>query len=81
MAKLLTDTALATLKAFWDGHDGGLIPFYFYDPFAANPVGSNYDPTGSSVTGRYTVVFRGNWSETTGMLRTQTGQIQLVEVA
>ena len=55
--------ALATLYNFWVAQNGGLTPFAFYNPFepaAGQPVGSNYDATGSSIQGRYTVVFRGS---------------------
>src|ERR1041385_2140286 len=54
-----TPAALATLRAFWDAHGGGLIPFYFYNPFEPVPgheIGSNYDATGISTQGRHTGV-------------------------
>jgi len=76
LAKRLTATLAITLKAFWDGQQGGVVPFLFY-----NLAEGTYDPTGNSTQGRYTVVFRGNWSQTTGMLRTDVPQIDLVEVA
>jgi hypothetical protein len=76
LAKRLTATAAAALKTFWDGQQGGLIPFLFY-----NLIEGPYDPTGAATLGRYTVVFRGNWSQTTGLLRTDIPQIELVEVA
>lgn len=79
-AKKLTAALLADLKTFWDAQEGGLIPFLFYNPFEANPVGSNYDPTGSSTTGRVTVVFRGSWGQSTGLLRSDVPQLELVEV-
>jgi len=76
LAQLLTSVRVVALKAFWDGHQGGVVPFLFYNL----PEGA-YDPTGNSTQGRYTVVFRGNWSQTTNMLRTDVPQIELVEVA
>ena len=76
LAKRLTATLAITLKAFWDGQQGGVVPFLFY-----NLAEGTYDPTGNSTQGRYTVVFRGNWSQTTGMLRTDVPQIDLVDVA
>jgi len=83
LTKRLTPTALATLKTFWDAHVGG-IAFLFYNPFepaSGQPIGSNYDAGGSSTQGRYTCVFRGSWTQQAGMARTQTGQIEFVEVA
>jgi hypothetical protein len=75
---------LELLKAFWEAHNGGMVPFAYYNPFepiSGQPIGSNYDPTGASTVGRYTVVFRGNWSQSTGLARTDVPQLQLVEVA
>ena len=76
MTKKLTATAAAALKTFWDGQGGGLIPFLFY-----NLIEGPYDGTGAATLGRYTVVFRGNWSQATGLLRTDVPQLELVEVA
>jgi hypothetical protein len=76
LAQRLTAARAAALKAFWDGQQGGLVPFLFY-----NLAEGACDPTGNSTQGRYAVVFRGNWSQTTGMLRTDVPQIELVEVA
>ena len=76
LAQRLTAARATALKAFWDGHQGGVVPFLFY-----NLAEGAYDATGNSTQGRYTVVFRGNWSQTTGMLRTDVPQIELVEVA
>ena len=75
---------LELLKAFWDAHDGGLIPFVYYNPFepiSGQPIGSNYDATGASTVGRYTVVFRGAWSQSSGLARTDVPNIELIEVA
>ena len=76
IAQRLTAARSIALKAFWDGQQGGVVPFLFY-----NLAEGTYDPTGNSTQGRYTVVFRGTWSQTTGLLRTDVPQIELVEVA
>lgn len=76
LAQRLTAARVVALKAFWDGRQGGVVPFLFY-----NLAEGAYDATGNSTQGRYTVVFRGNWSQTTNMLRTDVPQIELVEVA
>jgi hypothetical protein len=76
LAQRLTAARAAALKAFWDGRQGGVVPFLFY-----NLAEGAYDATGNSTQGRYTVVFRGSWSQTTGMLRTDVSQIELIEVA
>jgi len=76
LAQRLAAARAAALKAFWDSQQGGVVPFLFY-----NLAEGTYDATGNSTQGRYTVVFRGNWSQTTGILRTDVPQIELVEVA
>jgi hypothetical protein len=76
LAQRLTAARAIALKAFWDGQQGGVVPFLFY-----NLAEGTYDATGNSTQGRYTVVFRGSWSQTTGLLRTDVPQIELVEVA
>jgi len=76
LSKRLTATPAAALKTFWDGQQGGLVPFLFY-----NTIEGPYDATGNTTQGRYTVVFRSNWSQTTGLLRTDIPNIELVEVA
>jgi hypothetical protein len=76
LAQRLTASLAATLKAFWDAHQGGVVPFYFY-----NVIEGPYDGTGVATLGRYTVVFRGNWAQTTGMARTDVQSLQLIEVA
>lgn len=52
------------------------MPFVFYNLLE----GAN-DPTGNSTQGRYTVVFRNNWAQTTGMARTDVQNLELIEVA
>src|ERR1035438_1128965 len=81
LAKRLAASDLATLKAFYDQQQGGMIPFFFYNPWDGTPTGSNYDPAGNSTVGRYTVVFRGGRQQTTALVRTNTPQLELIEVA
>jgi hypothetical protein len=81
LSRKLTVSTLATLKAFWDSANGGLSPFLFYNPFEGAPVGSNYDSTGANTVGQYTVVFRGNWAQSTEMQRSTVPSIELVQVA
>jgi len=76
LAQRLMAARVAALKTFWDGQQGGVVPFLFY-----NLAEGAYDPAGNSTQGRYTVVFRGNWSQTTSILRTDVPQIELIEVA
>lgn len=64
---------------------GGLWPFYFYDPFGnlpGTPVGSNFDPFGVSSQGQCTVKFRGNWSQsiTIGGL-VNVGELEMIQIA
>ena len=80
LAKRLKASVFATLKTFYEGQNGGLVPFYFYDPFAADPPGANYDPTGVEIVGRITAVFRGNWSEQSNIARTEAG-LEIAQIA
>ena len=60
----------------------GWEPFFFYDPFqpaSGQAVGSNYDATGVSTQGRYTVVLRGSVEAELSLPR-GTVNVQLVEV-
>lgn len=84
LATRLTASKLATLFTFWDvAVQGGHKPFFFYDPYdtAGTPVGSNFDATGVSTQGRVTVVFRGNWSQSTDAGRSNVPSLELVETA
>jgi hypothetical protein len=79
--KRLAPVALQALWDFWQAHPTD--PFYFYnpkEPASGQPVGSNYDATGTSTQGRYTVVFRGDWQQTTYLPRAEVG-LELIEVA
>ncbi len=81
-SRKLGDAAAAELLAFFEQQQGGLIPFYFYDPYEAlpgQPIGSNWDASGASVTGRHTVVFLGDWSQTTNVGRSEAA-IEFMEV-
>ncbi len=76
VSQRLDATKASALKSFWDGQQGGVVPFLFY-----NLIEGAYDPTGNSTTGRYTVVFRNNWQQTTGLARTDVQNLELIEVA
>jgi hypothetical protein len=85
LAQRLTTAQLTTLLNFWQTQaQGGLNPFYFYDPFDVIPpakIGSNYDPTGDNTQGRVICFFRGDWGQQTGLSRHTVGNLTLVEVA
>lgn len=80
----LSRTELAALRTFYEQHLGPTIPFTFYNPFEASPgtvVGSNWDATGSTFEGRYTVRFNNpSWNEMSDLSRSNV-QIELQEVA
>jgi hypothetical protein len=76
LGQRLTAARAAALKTFWDAQQGGVVPFVVY-----NLAEGSYDPTGNSTQGRYTVVFRGSWSQTTEIARTNVQGLELVEVA
>ena len=75
----------AQLTALWNFFDttaqGGLVAFYYYCPFDACPVGSNWDATGTNVNGRVPVFFRGDWSQKTDLGRHTGPNLLLVETA
>ena len=81
LAEKLTATEANTLKTFFDAHLGGVIPFWFYNPFEVCPPGTNYDPTLATTTGRYVVRFDNDWNQSTGLMRTTSPDIELVEVS
>jgi len=83
LARKLNETEAAALLAFFEGRLGGLVPFYFYDPYGAlpgAPIGSNWDSTGTVPEGRHIVVFRGDWSSVTDISRSEVS-LELMEVA
>ncbi|MBI4910986.1 MAG: DUF2460 domain-containing protein [Acidobacteria bacterium] len=79
LGKRLTPALLQTLRDFYDARKGPTEPFYFYDPYDTNPKFS-HDPTGVSTTGRYTVRFDCEWSQTCGPGRSDVN-IELIELA
>jgi len=66
LAKRLTAAQFSALRDFFDARKGRTEPFYFYDPYEANPKFS-HDPTGQAVAGRYTVRFRSEWNQSAGL--------------
>jgi phage-related protein len=84
LSKRLTVDQLTTLRTFYEAHFGGLIPFFWYDPFEpadGMPIGSNFDPTGDSEQGRHICRFTNQqWTQTTGLARTDTA-IEFQEIA
>ena len=82
MSNRLTSAQLAALSNFWTATtQGGLYPFYFYNPFDVDPIGSNYDPTGTNVNGRVPVFFRGDWSQRSALGRHTGPNLLLIETA
>lgn len=84
LAERLDTAQLATLWNFWLQQQGGLNPFYFYDPFGVLPgddPGSNYDPSGDNTQGRVVVFFRGGWAQQSGLARHTVPSLTLVECA
>lgn len=82
LSKRLALTDITVLKSFYDGQLGPLIPFYFYDPFTeGETIGSTYDPTGDSETGRFVVKFTNpTWSHTIGLAFTDA-PISFIQIA
>lgn len=82
LSKRLKSVDLEALKTFFEAHQGGVIPFYFYDPFTeGEAIGSTYDPTGSNGTGRHTVKFLNTeWSQSITIGLTNSS-ISFMEVA
>ena len=77
----LSPTVVSALWTFWTANQH--TAFYFYNPFepaSGQAVGSNCDPAGMSLTGRYTVRFNGDWNQATGMGRADCA-LELLEVA
>lgn len=79
LTKRLTSAQLHALLDFYDARHGTLEPFYFYDPYETNPKFS-YDSTGVALTGRYTVRFNSDWSQSVTPGRSDV-EIELIEVA
>ena len=82
LARRLTPSDLATLCGFYQDVNGPLGSFIFYNPFdALGPIGSNFDSSGVNTVGRYVVAFRNNWTQASGMRRTDVTGIELVQLA
>lgn len=82
LTRKLDATTMALLVTFFEGQQGGLTPFYFYDPYEVTlgqKIGSNWDATGTSVEGRHVCVFRGDWSQVTNIGRSEAS-IEFMEV-
>lgn len=79
LAKRLTAAQLAELRTFYQARKGSTEPFYFYDPWEANPKFA-YDPTGASPVGRCTVRFNGEWNQSVGPARSEVS-IEVIELA
>lgn len=79
LRKRLTPSQLQALRNLYDARNGMHEPFYFYDPYDANPKFS-YDPTGATTTGRCTVRFNTDWSQSVGPGRSDV-EIERIEVA
>ena len=79
LTKRLTPAQLQALRNFYDDRNGTLEPFYFYDPYETNPK-FTWDGTGATVTGRYTVRFNTDWSQSVGPGRSDV-QLELIELA
>ncbi len=79
LRKRLAPTQLQALRNFYDARNGTHEPFYFYDPYDASPRFS-YDPTGVATTGRYTVRFNSDWTQSVGPGRADV-DIELIELA
>lgn len=77
--KRINATKLELLRAFWEARKGSQEAFYFYDPFETSPLFS-HDPTGVATSGRYTVRFDGEWSQTVVFPRIECS-IRLVQVS
>ena len=64
MEKAIPYSDFATLQSFWEACNGSYQPFYFYDPYDVEDFeepGSNYDPTGVAIAGRYVCRFEGGF--------------------
>jgi hypothetical protein len=74
LSKHLTAAQLTQLRSFAASLQGGA--FYFYNPQETLPPFSN-NPIGTS--GQYLVRFNGDWSQTNGMVRSDS-EVQLIEL-
>jgi len=82
LSKRLKSDSLYALLDFWENTTkGGLNPFWFYDPFAVCPIGSNWDALGGNEVGRIKCFFRGDWSHRTELGRHVVPGLTIVECA
>jgi phage-related protein len=72
----LATTELKALRDFFDAHKGK--SFWFYDPYEGTPFG-NWDATGTSTSGRFSVRFNSGWRQTQSGARHDVS-ISLIEV-
>lgn len=79
ISKRLSQSALATLRSFYDARNGEQEAFYFYDVWETSPK-FTWDATGVATTGRYKVRFVGGWQQEAGFARSNVS-VQLIEVA
>jgi len=79
IGKLLTQTQIAVLYAFYLARKGPVEAFYFYDFRETSPKYS-YDEGGAALTGRYLVRFDMAWSHDWTLSRFAT-QCALIELA
>lgn len=83
LSTAVTAAEWAALMSFIEDVRFGLEPFFYYDPFepaSGQAVGSNFDATGVSTQGRYTVVLRGGVEAELNLPRGAMS-LELVEVA
>lgn len=79
----LTATQVSALRSFWTSVNGPQGAFYFYHPWEQEPglsVGSNYDGSGDSETGRHTVRFSNQKLDITTTLPRSNVSFSLMEV-
>lgn len=79
LARRLTPSELATLRAYYSDRKGPVEPFFVYDPWETSPKFS-YDPTGVEVIGRYCVRFEGAWNQECGIGQADA-QFALIQLA
>jgi hypothetical protein len=78
LGKRLSAGALATLRTFHNARNGRQEAFYFYDPFETSP---RFTLSPSGTTGRYTVRFDSDWSQSAGVGARLETEMVLIQVA
>lgn len=79
LSKRLAPADAGALLSFFIARKNGLEPFFFYD-FSEGSTLFNYDATGVSSIGRFTVRFNGEFRMSLGIARCDAS-FRLVEVA